>query len=126
MGDFVGLLVFHGFSFRLYLVRHGGCGFCFSFYYFCSVRVLFFVSLLSKKMAAAVGGKTQHEVRRDCLSYNSIIAVYLKYVFFYFIFKELQRIVFFISNLFLFPLYVSFLFLKICTSLIRALIFCLN
>lgn len=119
--NFVSLLCSYPFLFRHYLVRHGGCGF---FDYFFSVQsgvsVSLFAASVCKKMAAAVRGKTQHEVRRDSILRTRLSRVYLKYVFFLNFFLKSCSESFFIWNLFLFPLYV---FLKICTSLIRAFLF---
>lgn len=84
------------------------------------VSVSLFAASVCKKMAAAVRGKTQHEVRRDSILRTRLSRVYLKYVFFLNFFLKSCSESFFIWNLFLFPLYV---FLKICTSLIRAFLF---
>lgn len=85
------------------------------------VSVSLFAASVCKKMAAAVRGKTQHEVRRDSILRTRLSRVYLKYVFFIFFFKELQRIVFYLKFIFVSALCVFFL--KICTSLIRAFLF---
>lgn len=96
------------FLFRHYLVRHGGCGFFDYFLLFVQsgVSVSLFAASVYKKMAAAVRGKTQHEVRRDSILITRLSRVYLKYVFFVFLKSCSESI--FIWNLFLFPLYAFF------------------
>lgn len=72
------------------------------------VSVSLFAASVCKKMAAAVRGKTQHEVRRDSILRTRLSRVYLKYIFFVYFFKELQRIVFYLKFIFVSALCVFF------------------
>lgn len=93
----VPLFLFCLLDFRHYLVRHGGC---LLFVFSPGLHLLCFLRFFLRKWLQQLRGKTQHEVRRD-FYLNSIIAVYLKYVFFFFllsIFKVFAANLIFYAN----------------------------